>query len=126
MKKHIIDENTGISYTLHGDYYLPDLELPAGEENIQLGRWGNMHLKYLKNHKRILYTNLLSSGRLMQHCKEIENSAIDRLEFIIKQMKQAENITEQLKATDQMAWVGAMNNIKSRAEEIIKEELIFS
>lgn len=126
MKKHITDENTGISYTLHGDCYLPDLTLPEEETNITLGRWGQMHHNFLKNHRRETLANLLTSGKLMQHCKEIETTALDRRELIMKQMAKAEGITEHLKATDQMAWAGAMNNIKSRAEEIIKDELIFA
>lgn len=126
MKNNIVNEKTGINYTLHGDYYLPDLTIPIDEENTTLGRWGEMHLRYLKEHRPVLYTNLLVSGGLLKHCKEIENAEINRLELIITQMKKADSITEQLKATDQMEWVGLMNNIKSRAEEIIKSELIFN
>ena len=114
-----------ITYSEVGDYYLPDLALPEEETKIILGRWGMAHKEFLKEHKNVLYSHLLFSGKLYQHCKEIEDTALNRLELLINQMKSAEGITEELKANDQMAWVGAMNSIKHRAEEIITNELIY-
>ena len=125
-KQHIRDEKTGISYTLHGDYYLPDLTLPKEELDVTLGRWGRAHKDWLKQNKPFLYSDLLMSGKLMRHCKKIEDVARERLEHIAAQMAQTEGVTEQLKAYDQMEWIRRMNNIHSRAEEIIKSELIYS
>lgn len=113
-----------IEYYKCGDYYLPALKLPEQETAITLGRWGITHRNWLKKHKPILYTLLLTSGKLMQHCKDIESTATSRLELIVKQMAKNEGITERLKETNQMAWVGAMNSIRNRAEEIIRNELI--
>ena len=124
MQTQIFDETNGLSYTLHGDYYLPDLELPA-EEKIYLGKYGRAYQNYLKNHRKVIYTTLLTSGRLNQSCKEVEDRATERLGLLMKQMAKNEGITEQLKASDQMAWVGAMNNIKNRVEEIIFAEIIY-
>ena len=114
-----------IEYYKYGDYYLPALKLPEEETEITLGRWGIAHKNWMKKHKPILYTQLLTSGKLMQHCKEIEDAAKNRLELIIVQLAKDEGITEYLKASDQMAWVGAMNSIRNRAEEIIRNELIY-
>ena len=114
-----------ITYTKVGDYFLPDLALPEEEMKIILGRWGMAHKEFLKEHKKSMYSYLLLSGKLYQHCKEIEDTANEQIYLITKQMAQAENVTEELKATDQMAWVGAMNSIKHRAEEIVKSELIY-
>ena len=112
-----------ITYTKHGDYYLPDLTLPEKEPAIY-GRFGRMRLKYLKEHRRGTYTSLLTSGQLIQHLNEIDREANEMLDLLIKQMVQAQGITEQLKADNQMAWVGAMNNIRIAAEEIVYQELI--
>lgn len=125
MEKHITDVKTGISYTLNGDYYLPDLALPEEETAATLGRWGRAHKDWLKSNKPLLYSELLMSGKLMRHCKEIEDTAEVRLELIVSQMAQAEGVTEQLNADDQMEWVVRMNNIRNRAEEIIRSELIY-
>ena len=114
-----------IEYYKSGDYYLPALKLPEEETAITLGRWGMEHKNWLKKNKPILYTQLLTSGKLMQHCKEIEDTAKERIDLIIKKMAKAESVTEQLKATDQMAWVTAMNSIRNRAEETVRNELIF-
>ena len=114
-----------IEYYKSGDYYLPTLKLPEEETMFTLGRWGKAHKDWLKKHKPILYTQLLTSGKLMQHCKKIEDSANDRFELIMRQMAKSEGITELLKAIDQMAFVGAMNSIRIRAEEIIRYELIY-
>ena len=112
-----------ITYTKHGDYYLPDLALPE-EEPATYGRFGRMRFKYLKEHRRGIYTSLLTSGQLMHHLNEIDREANEMLDLLIKQMAQAQGITEQLKAENQMAWVGAMNNIRNAAEEIVYQELI--
>ena len=112
-----------IHYIRSGDYYIPDLTLP--EEPRPIGKWGRMHREYLIEHKPIQYNCLLLSGRLWTYLADLNEQAQDRLERMIDQMKAADGITEALKASDPMAWVGAMNNIRARAEEIIREELIF-
>ena len=112
-----------IQYIRVGDYYIPDLTLP--EETRPIGKWGRMHREYLKEHKPIQYNCLLLSGKLWTYLADLNEEAQDRLERIIDQMKTAEGVTEELKAADPMAWVGAMNNIRASAEEIIREELIF-
>lgn len=112
-----------MQYIRVGDYYIPDLELP--QETRPIGKWGRMHRDYLREHKPIQYNCLLLSGKLWTHLADLNEQAQDRLERIIDQMKAADGITEALKASDPMAWVGAMNNIRFRAEAIIREELIF-
>ena len=114
-----------ITYTKCGDYYLPDLAVPE-EEPATYGRFGRMQHKYLKEHRRGTYTSLLTSGQLTHHLNEIDREANEMLDLLIKQMAQAQGITEQLKSEDQMAWVGAMNNIRNAADEEICHELIFS
>ena len=110
-----------IHYIRSGDYYIPDLTLP--EETRPMGKWGRMHREYLKEHKPIQYNCL--SGKLWTYLADLNEQAQDRLERVIDQMKVAEGITEALKASNPMAWVSAMNNIRARAEEIVREELIF-
>ena len=111
-----------IQYIRVGDYFIPDLMLP--EESRPIGKWGRMHREYLKEHKPIQYNCLLLSGELRTYLADLNEQAQDRLERMIDQMKMAEGVTEELKAADPMAWVGAMNNIRNRAEEIILQELI--
>ena len=113
----------GLEYIRSGDYFIPNLTLP--EETRPIGKWGRMHREYLKEHKPIKYNCLLLSGKLWTYLADLNEQAQDRLERIIDQMKTAEGVTEELKAADPMAWVGAMNNIRASAEEIIREELIF-
>ena len=113
-----------ITYTNHEGFYLPNLTLPRKEE-ASCGRYGRLRLKYLKEHRRVLYINLLTSGELMQHLNEVDRQAREMLELLVKQMAQAQGITEQLKTEDQMAWVGAMNNIRSAAEEAVMREVVF-
>jgi hypothetical protein len=125
MEKRIINEETGIQYTLVGDYYLPNLALPPQKEECSIGRFGRMRLRYLKEHRRMLYTQLLTSGTLNSHLHEAEEAALDRLEMIIRQMAAAQGVTERLKAEDQMAWVGRMNNIWACAEEIVVREVVY-
>ena len=112
-----------IQYIRVGDYFIPDLELP--EETRPIGKWGRMHRDYLREHKPIQYNCLLLSGKLWTYLADLNEQAQDRLEQMIDQMKAAEGMTEGLKDADPMAWVGAMNNIRNRAEEIILQELIY-
>ena len=112
----------GIRDQLEGDYYLPVLELP--EENRPIGRWGRLHKAYLKNHRPILYQSLLLSGKLYTVLADLNEQAAERCSLIIRQMTEAEGITEELKVNDPMCWVQEMNSIRSRAEEIIQAEMI--
>ena len=116
-----IHEN-GIDYVLVGDYYVPDLKLP--EERRPIGHWGRLHQSYLKLYRPILYNELILSGRLHTVLADLNEQAADRLRLIIRQMVEAEGVTEAMKAENQMLWVQSMNSIRSRAEEIIKAELI--
>lgn len=112
-----------IQYIRAGDYFIPDLELP--QESRPTGRWGRMRREYLREHKPIQYNCLILSGKLWTYLADLNQQAQDRLERMIDQMKVTEGITETLKAIDPMAWVGTMNNIRNRAEEIILQELIY-
>ena len=125
MEKRIYNEHTGISYTLQGDYYLPDLKLPE-QEDMPIGLWGQRHLRYIKQHRKILYINLLTSGKLNDHLADIDKWAEDMLFRLIKQMAESEGVTEQLKADNQMEWVARMNNIRSRAIEIVNHDIIYN
>ena len=125
MKQHFTDERTGIRYTLQGDYYLPDLALPA-EEQQPIGIWGQRHLRHIKQNQRVLYTNLLTSGKLNSYLADIDKQAEEMFSRLVKQMAEREGLTEQLKADNQMAWVGRMNNIRSRAIEIVNNDLIYT
>ena len=113
----------GIRYQLEGDYYLPVLELP--EENRPIGRWGRLHKAYLKNHRPVLYQSLLLSGKLYTVLADLNEQVTERCNLIIRQMAEAEGITEELKANNPMCWVQAMNSIRSRAEEIVRAEMIY-
>lgn len=123
LKNHIYDETNGLHYTLIGDYYIPDLELP--EETRPIGIWGRMHKDYLEQYHPALCNELILSGKLWTYLEDLNEQAQNRLDCIITQMKDAEGITEELKSQDQMAWVKAMNSIRNRAEEIILRELIY-
>lgn len=125
MKKHITDERTGLKYELVGDYYIIAGDDEPDEEQKPIGIWGQRHLRYLKNHRKVLYINLLTSGKLNNYLANIDRQAEEKFERLVKQMAAAEGITEQLKATDQMVWVGRMNNIRNRATEIVNTEIIF-
>lgn len=114
-----------IEYTKVGDYYLPNLLPPKNSKDFRIGRYGRLRLQYLKENKRAEYTLLLINGELQKHLMEIDQQANERLELLIKQMAEKENVTEELKEADQLRWVGLMNNIKHSAEEIIFEELIY-
>ena len=125
MEKRIYNEHTGISYTLQGDYYLPDLALPE-QENKPIGLWGQRHLGYIKQHRRILYINLLTSGRLNEHLADIDKQAEDMFFGLIKQMTEREGVTEKLKAENQMEWVAQMNKIRGRSTEIVNHDIIYT
>lgn len=112
----------GIIYTLVGDYYIPDLQFP--EENRPIGIWGRMHKAYLELYRPARYNDLILSGKLWTYLADLNEQAQNRLDYIIVQVKEAEGITEEVKACDQMAWVRAMNSIRNRAEEIIRSEII--
>ena len=124
MKKHIYDESNGLWYELIGDYYIPALTLPS-EEQRPICKWGRMHREYLREHCPILLNDLILSGQLWTYLADLNEQAQRRLQLIIRQMQEAESVTEEMKAADQMAWVGAMNSIRSRAEEIIQSEMIY-
>lgn len=125
MKQHFTDERTGISYTLQGDYYLPDLELPA-EEQQPIGVWGQRHLRYIKQHRKAFYTNLLTSGKLNSYLADIDRQAEEMFSRLVKKLAEKENVTEELKSTDMMLWVQNMNSIRNRATEIVNLDLIFT
>lgn len=116
-------KNNSIEYVLAGDYYIPDLKLPNEERTI--GKYGRMHRDYLKEHKPIRFNDLVMEGQLWTYLADLDEQAQSRLQMIIRQMQEAESVTEELKAKDQMAWVRAMNSIQNRAEEIILRELIY-
>ena len=120
--KERITENV-IDYILVGDYYIPDLKLP--EENRPIGRYGRLHREYLKQEHPARYSSLILTGKLWTYLADLNEQAEGRMDLIIKQMKAAEGVTEELKARNQLEWVGRMNNIRNRAEEIIKNELIY-
>ena len=124
MEKYITDERTGLKYELVGDYCLI-----AGEdepEHEPIGIWGQRHGKYLREHKHAIFSGLLISGKLDSYLRDIDRQAETLFSQLVKQMAAQEGITEELKATDQMAWVAAMNNIRSRANEIVLSELIYN
>ena len=116
---------TKITYTQQGDYLLPDLKLPE-QPKVEIGIWGKRHLRYLKNHHPIIYTNFLTSCKLNAYLANVDKQAEDMFFRLVKQLAEKEGLTEQLKADNQMEWVGRMNNIRSRAKEVINNELIFS
>lgn len=124
LEEHIHDEKNGLDYTLVGDYYIPDFAMP--QPTCSIGRWGRQYRDYLRNFHPIRYSQLLLSGNLFTHLVDLNEQAEARLALIIEQMKAAEGVTEAMKAADQMAWVGAMNNIRNRAEEIILREFIYT
>lgn len=114
-----------IEYNKQGEYYLPNLVPPENLKNFELGRFGRMRLKFLKELKKSEYIILFMDNKLQEHLLEIDKTANDRFEFLMKQLAKKENITEELKATNQLKWVGLMNNIKNSADEIILKELIY-
>ena len=125
MEKYIYNEHNGLWYELQGDYYIPCLVLDE-EDTPPIGMWGRRYLRYIKEHRPVIYTALLLSGKLNSHLAEIDNRATEMFERLMKQLAEKEGITEQLKSQDQIAWVGAMNNIRNRAETIILAEVIYA
>ena len=126
MEKHIYNEQTGISYTLHGDYYLPDLTLSDDEKGAEIGVYGQRHLRYIKHHRKALYLNLLTTGKLNGYLADIDKRAEEMLFQLVKQMAEREGVTEQLKAANQMEWVVRMNNIQQTATEFVNSNLIYN
>ena len=124
LPKTKIDERTGIEYHLEGDYYIPNLVMPE-QEKITLNKYGRMRLNYLKENKKAEYSTMLMDGTLNSHLKEIQETATERVEKIIKQLKEKSNLTEDMKNADMLYWVGMMNNFKNQAEEIVFNELIY-
>ena len=123
MEKYIYNENNGLWYELQGDYYLPCLKLPEGPE-VHIGAWGQRHRHYLKTHRRVLYTSLLTSGKLNSYLADIDRQAEEMFSRLVKQMAVAEGVNEKLKSTDQMVWVRKLNNIRNRATEIVNTEIV--
>ena len=118
-------EQLGSTYREENGYLIPDLTLP-NEEQVEIGLWGQRHLRYIKQHHKVRYVNLLTSGKLNEHLADIDNQAEDMFFRLVKQMADREGVTEQLKKDNQMEWVARMNNIRSRAIEIINADLIFA
>ena len=121
--KSIFEQSGGV-YTMQGDYRLPNLTLPAEDER-PIGVWGQRRLNYLKHHRKVLYYNLLTSGKLHSHLTDVDEEAQSLFSRLVKEYAEKEGVTEQLKAADQMAWVRQMNNIRSRATEIVNADVVF-
>ena len=123
MEKHIYDEKNGLSYTLHGDYYLPDLVL--NEEEAMYGKYGMLRKQFLKEYRSAKYQYLLLTGKLTEHLNQIDQEAREQMEILMEQMAEKQGVTEKLKAQDQMEWVRLMNNIKASAEEIVLKNMVY-
>ena len=125
MKNSIHDNANGLDYTLVNDHYLPNLTVAAPTEQHPTGRWGRLHKRYLKEHHPIRYNQLLLSGELSSYLAKLDKQAEEQLALIIRQMQEAEGVTEALKAENQLEWVRRMNNIRNRAEEIVYNEIVY-
>ena len=125
LPKHYTNEQTGISYTLHGDYYLPDLILPEEEDKRPIGKWGNLRKTYLQRHKRAMYNYLVCNLTLHTHLADIDEQARSMFDTLVEQMMKREGVTEELKEQNQMEWISRMSNIQERATEIVCIELIY-
>ena len=125
MDKYIYDKRNGLWYELQGDYYIPCLELPAEKEERHIGVWGQRHRRYLKDHHKVLYTSLLTSGKLNSYLADIDRQAEEMFSRLVKQLSEKEGVTETLKAENQMLWVQKMNNLRNAAMEIVSSELIY-
>lgn len=125
MDKYIYDESNSLWYELQGDYYIPCLTLPAEKENKPIGLWGQRHLQYLKEYRRITYLNLLTSGRLNTYLAKIDRQAEELFSRLVEQMKQAQGITERLKEENALEWVQRMNNIRACVREVVEKEIIY-
>ena len=126
MEKYIYDESNGLWYELQGDYYIPCLALPAEKENKPIALWGQRHKRHLQEHKRAVYTTLLTSGKLNAYLADVDKQAEKRFERLVEQMKQSQGITEQLKSENALEWAGRMNNIRACAMEVVNEENIYN
>ena len=126
LKKHIHDNANGLDYTLVNDHYLPNLTVAAPAEQHPTGRWGRLHKKYLEEHHPVRYNQLVLSGELGGYLDTLDEQADEQFALIIRQMQEAEGVTEALKAADQLEWVRRMNSIRNRAEEIILREIVFN
>lgn len=124
MMKSLFEHNGG-TYSTAGDYRIPNMSVPENSEH-HIGIWGQRRLAYLKRYKRVLYVNLLTSGKLSEHLNEIDTAACERWELIVQQMTQSQGVTERLKSENQMLWVGRMNNIRACADEIVKTQIIYA
>lgn len=124
LKERFIDEKTGIEYVRQGDYYIPNLVIPM-QEKIQLNKYGRMRLKYLKEYQKTEYTIMLMEGTLTKNLKEIQENATKRVNQVIEKLKEKRDLTEEMKNTDPLYWVGTMNAIKGQAEEIVYNEIIY-
>lgn len=124
MEKVIHDEKNGLWYELQGDYYIPCIKLPE-EEQQPIGVWGQRHLRYIKQNRKVLYLNLLTSGKLNGYLADLDNQAEEMFFRLVKQMAECEGVTEQLKADNQMKWAGMMNNIRNRATEIVNHSILY-
>lgn len=125
MEKYIYNEKNGLWYELQGDYYIPCLELPVEKEERYIGVWGQRHLRYIRQHKKVFYTNLVTSGKLQSHLADIEEQAQELFDRLMKQRAEREGITEKLKADNQMEWVGRMNALSEAVTETVNAEVIF-
>ena len=124
MEKYIYDNSNGLWYELHGDYYLPCLTIPEDEVHT-IGIWGRKHQQYLREHRPVIYSDLVLSGKLFNYLADIDTQARNKLDLLVTQLAEKDGINECLKAQDQLAWVRAMNNTRNRAEEIVLKELIY-
>ena len=126
MDKYIYDESNGLWYELQGDYYIPCLTLPTEKEHKSIGLWGQRHKRYLQEHNRTFYTTLLTSGKLNEYLADVDKQAKECFERLVEQMKQSQDITEQLKSENALEWVQKMNNIRACAIEVINNEIIYA
>ena len=126
MDKYIYDESNGLWYELQGDYYIPCLTLPTEKEHKPIGLWGHRHKRYLQEHNRTVYITLLTSGKLNEYLADVDKQAEECFERLVEQMKQSQDITEQLKSENALEWVQKMNNIRACAIEVINNEIIYA
>ena len=126
MDKYIFDESNGLWYELQGDYYIPCLTLPTEKEHKPIGLWGQRHKRYLQEHKRAVYTTLLTSGKWNEYLADVDKQAEECFERLVEQMKQSQDITEQLKTENALEWVQKMNNMRACAIEVINNEIIYA
>ena len=125
LKQTIIDERTGIEYNLVNDYYIPNIVLPKPRRTGNVGKYGRMRARYLKEHKKVEYSLMIIENELISHLLDIEDICKERMDLLVKQIAEKENVIEELKARDQMEWVVRMNNILNRVEEIVTNEIIY-